>query len=104
MKLEKDEEDDFVQRAAVEYGCLSYKFKIDGISGIPDRIVICPGGRILFLEFKRGNNQPSDQQKRIQREWRKKGHIVEFVWSADEAMNLLRKVLMRWGILNEHME
>lgn len=33
-------------------GCLVYKFVSPGNDGVPDRIVITPGGRVIFVELK----------------------------------------------------
>jgi hypothetical protein len=35
-------------------GCIVRKF--NGRKGDPDRIVLCPRGRVLFIEFKRDEN------------------------------------------------
>lgn len=45
-----------LERAATSYarahGWLSYKFQSSGRAGVPDRLFIRPGGRVLFVEFK----------------------------------------------------
>lgn len=33
-------------------GCLVYKFVSPGNDGVPDRIVITPGGKVIFVELK----------------------------------------------------
>lgn len=33
-------------------GCMYLKFESPGAPGVPDRIVITPGGRIVFVELK----------------------------------------------------
>lgn len=33
-------------------GCLVYKFVSPGNDGVPDRIVVTPGGRVIFVELK----------------------------------------------------
>lgn len=41
-------------------GCLVYKFVSPGNDGVPDRIVVTPGGRVIFVELKteRGDLEP----------------------------------------------
>lgn len=41
-------------------GCLVYKFVSPGNDGVPDRIVVTPGGRVIFVELKteRGKLEP----------------------------------------------
>ena len=51
-KLERD-----IERALVgmvkRHGGLCYKFVSPGNPGVPDRIVLLPGGRVIFVETKR---------------------------------------------------
>ena len=47
-------------------GCLVLKFVSPGNAGVPDRIVILPGGGVLFVELKR----PGGKLRPLQRIWR----------------------------------
>lgn len=50
--LEKELERKLVQKVAAAGGrCL--KWVSPGASGVPDRIILLPGGRVLFAELKR---------------------------------------------------
>ena len=49
---EKDVEDAFVQYAK-NNGCRALKLRFLSGRGFPDRTVLCPGGRMFFIEFKR---------------------------------------------------
>lgn len=37
-------------------GGLAFKFTSPGIAGVPDRIVLIPGGKIMFVELKAPGN------------------------------------------------
>lgn len=50
--LEKDLEQLF-RKQLTELGCLPLKFVSPGMAGVPDRIVLIPGGQVLFVELKR---------------------------------------------------
>ena len=50
--MEDDIEDAFCEYAKSE-GCYPFKLALIGLRGFPDRTILCPGGRILFIEFKR---------------------------------------------------
>ena len=52
----------FVNRVK-KAGGLCWKFTAPGISGVPDRIVMLPPGRIFFVELKRQGGIVSDVQK-----------------------------------------
>jgi Holliday junction resolvase len=45
-------------------GCLVYKFSSPARRGVPDRIIIAPGGKVLFLEIKRPGKVPTELQMR----------------------------------------
>jgi hypothetical protein len=50
--------------------------KLGGVIGIPDRIVLWPGGRVEFAEIKKWNGRP----KPIQVFWGKKLREMGFTW------------------------
>lgn len=47
-----------------QMGGLAYKFVSPGNSGVPDRIILMPGGKIYFVELKREGGQLTNLQKR----------------------------------------
>lgn len=47
-------------------GGLCLKWVSPGFTGVPDRIAILPGGRVLFIEVKKpGTGRLSSRQKRV---------------------------------------
>ena len=44
-------------------GCLSWKFVSPGCAGVPDRIVVLPGGKIYFVELKADRGTVAEIQK-----------------------------------------
>lgn len=69
IRREANVERSFCKRLR-EAGCLVYKFVSPGNDGVPDRIVVTPGGRVIFVELKteRGDLEPIQkfQIKRLQ--------------------------------------
>lgn len=62
---------------ALEYlGVISKKLKAAGERGWPDRMFLIPGGRPLFIEFKRHDGELSHQQKIIIRRMQHYGYDV----------------------------
>ena len=59
IRREANVERSFCKRLR-EAGCLVYKFVSPGNDGVPDRIVVMPGGRVIFVELKteRGKLEP----------------------------------------------
>lgn len=60
--LEKKIEKDLGEYAVKKKGCLYYKFTSPANRGVPDRVIISPKGRVLFLELKRKGKVPTSLQ------------------------------------------
>ena len=45
-------------------GGVAYKFESKGNAGVPDRIVVMPGGKIYFVELKRSDGKLTSLQSR----------------------------------------
>ncbi len=69
-KLEVDIEKEFVSYASSK-GCLPLKLILLNRRGWPDRTILCPRGRVLFIEFKRTAN---DKQTAGQMKYQ---HVIE---------------------------
>jgi hypothetical protein len=61
--LEKDIERALVKRVK-ELGGIANKFVSPANRSVPDRLVILPGGRIIFVELKAPGKRPTDNQAR----------------------------------------
>lgn len=72
MENEKDTEA-FLRDEVKALGGRSYKWVSPGCSGVPDRIVILPGGQIVFVETKSEGKTSSAQQRKRQAELRALG-------------------------------
>lgn len=60
-------------------GCLVFKFVSPGRKGVPDRIIIAPHGRILFMEIKATDKEPTELQYREIRKLNE--HHVPVTWT-----------------------
>lgn len=49
---------------AKERGMLVYKFTSPARAAVPDRLFVCPDGRMFFIEFKREGEKPTGPQER----------------------------------------
>lgn len=59
--LEKQIEKYFADKLK-ELGCIVWKFTSPGTAGVPDRIVIMPYGKVVFVELKAPNKSPREIQ------------------------------------------
>ena len=77
-KLEKDIEAR-LRKTVEAAGGLCLKWVCPGWVGVPDRIVLLPGGRIIFVETK----QPKGGKlSAMQKWWAKKLTVLGFPWEA----------------------
>lgn len=82
--LEKD-----LERKVVAYAksrdVLCYKFASPGNRGVPDRILIGPGGLIGFLELKRPGQSPTALQLHVIGKYRARGVRADWADSLRKA-------------------
>ena len=57
-------------------GGLCLKFVTPGFTGVPDRLVLLPGGNLCFVETKRPGQRERQRQSFVQRMLRKLGFTV----------------------------
>ncbi len=82
--LEKQIEQRF-RRRVIESGGLSMKFVSPGFAGVPDRIVLAPGGRVCFVELKRPGGKVRPLQARAFERMRAYG-VKVFVVDSEAAI------------------
>lgn len=70
-------------------GGLSFKFVPLLISGIPDRIILLPGGRIFFAEIKTTKKKPRKLQTFWINKIRKLGFRVEVIDTSEQIDKIL---------------
>lgn len=75
MESEKDTER-YLRDEVKALGGRSYKWVSPGCSGVPDRIIVKPGGGIFFVETKSEGKTSTAQQKKRQAELRALGCTV----------------------------
>lgn len=79
-------------RGVRAHGGLCYKFVSPGNIGVPDRIVITPGGRTIYIELKTKTGRMAEMQKWQRRELEKRGADVRALYGMDAVEAFLREV------------
>lgn len=73
-------------------GGRTYKFISPGQSGVPDRIIFLPGGKIYFIELKRVEGNPSALQKLQHRRFKKLGHEVKVLYGMEDVKEFINEI------------
>lgn len=92
--LEKEIERRMV-RMVKERGGLCYKFTSPSNPGVPDRIVITPEGRVVFVELKTEIGRLANIQQWQLSEMRKRGADVRVIKGWDAAKAFIEEVMPR---------
>ena len=71
----------YLRRKVEMAGGAAFKFVAPGNNGVPDRIVILPGGRVYFVEMKTRGGTLSGIQRLQQERIRKRGCEVRTIWT-----------------------
>lgn len=80
-------------KAGVEgLGGLCLKWVSPGCTGVPDRVVILPGGRVIFAELKKPGGRLSERQKLMTRKLRDLGTDVRHLWNPGQVRGFLEEV------------
>ena len=77
MTLEIDIENEACELILTELHVINVKIKPAGTNGWPDRLFFVPGGKPLFIEFKRPGKEARKLQKLIHRRLRHYGYEVQ---------------------------
>lgn len=73
-------------------GCLCLKFESPGFTGVPDRMVLMPGGEMFFVETKAPGKKERPRQTYVQDQLRKLGFIVISSVDGEEGINRVCKM------------
>lgn len=79
-------------KAAKNMGGLALKFISPGYDGVPDRIVLFPGGRIAFVEVKAPGKTLRTLQVRRKRQLESLGFRVYVLDAAEQIDEILKAI------------
>ena len=76
----------YLRKQVKKAGGLALKLVCPGFTGVPDRLILLPGGRIFFAETKDLGKTPKRRQKYVHSRLRELGFTV-FVPDSKEAVD-----------------
>ena len=86
--LEKEIEKQLTERIKA-IGGLCLKWESPGYTGVPDRIILLPGGRVRFVELKQKGKFERARQKLVHRILRELGFTVYNTVDSIEKINAI---------------
>lgn len=72
-----------VDKVGCDLGGLVWKWVSPGRDGVPDRVVLLPGGRVVFVELKAPGEKPRPKQKYVMELMRALGMDVRVIDSIE---------------------
>ena len=82
----------FLVNGVKKLGGVAYKFVSPGNAGVPDRLIVMPGGRVYFVELKADAGYATVLQKRQMDRLLRLGCNVNLVRGLDGIKNLLARI------------
>lgn len=79
-------------KAVKSAGGLALKFTSPGFAGVPDRLILLPGGRMAFVEVKVMGRQPRPLQVRRKRQLEALGFLVYVIDSKEQIGGILSEI------------
>lgn len=94
--LEKELEKKFVETVKL-IGGQAWKFTSPNMAGVPDRIVLLPGGKMFFAELKKPGEKLRPLQVKRKQQLEELGFQVEVIDSPEAIKTLTLKLLLTGG-------
>lgn len=76
-----------------DLGGWALKLLCNYVTGLPDRMVLLPDGRIFFVEVKTTGKKPSASQKAVHEKLRRLGFTVHVIDSLEQLNTIFNKLL-----------
>lgn len=92
--MEKDIER-YLRKQVEAAGGLAWKLVCPGCTGVPDRLILLPGGRVYFAEVKDTGQKPRRRQSRVHDMLRALGFTVFVPDSRAAVDEMMREVMPR---------
>ena len=79
-----------------QLGGMCPKLVCPGFDGMPDRLVLLPGGRIAFVEVKAPGRKPRPLQEKRHKQLRELGFPVYVLDDPEQIPEIMNEVVVEW--------
>lgn len=93
IKIRERDVESYLVKRLDEIGLPCVKFIPDGKVGMPDRLVLLPDQRVLWVELKTSGGHLEEIQKIQHKRLAKLGHAVLVVWDKEDVDNLIEGLM-----------
>lgn len=97
--MEESRIEKYLKKQVEKLGGKAYKWNPTGVVGVPDRMVLLPGGKVIFVELK----APGEKLRKIQeyraKELRKLGFQVECLDTIEKVDSFIAEVIQDLDII-----
>lgn len=83
-------------KAVRQLGGMCPKLVCQGFDGMPDRLVLLPGGRIAFVEVKAPGRKPRPLQEKRHKQLRELGFPVYVLDDPEQIPGIMNEVVVEW--------
>lgn len=95
--MRESEVEQYLKHRVREAGGRAFKWTSPGRAGVPDQIVLWPGGAVSFVEVKRPAGIVSKIQKLTIEEMLVLGHDVSLCWSTEQVDEFIAERVHLWA-------
>lgn len=92
--MEENRVENYLKKQVEKIGGKAYKWNPTGVIGVPDRMVLLPGGKVIFIELKAPGEKPRKIQEYRARELRKLGFQVECIDTVEKVGLFIKEVML----------
>ena len=84
--------ENWLVRQVRDLGGICDKFTSPSNPGVPDRLIVMPGGRVIFVELKTETGKLANIQVWQHKRYRERGADVRLIKGMDEARKLVEEL------------
>ncbi|WP_238858956.1 VRR-NUC domain-containing protein [Clostridium sp. YIM B02569] len=94
--MEESRIENYLKKQVEKVGGKAYKWNPTGVIGVPDRMVLLPGGKVIFVELKAPGKRARKIQEYRARQLKNLGFQVECLDAVEKVDLLIKKICINY--------